>query len=95
MTRGSQGPPAPTTNNPVMKNYMMNVDAHLSTKNHDYGMLEYVEKGKEATNPLTPLQIQKAVGKTMTRIPKGEFKKASHSPNARASHNYFVMENLA
>jgi hypothetical protein len=30
----------------------------------------------------------------MTCIPKGAFKKASHNPNARASHNYYVMEDL-
>jgi hypothetical protein len=48
---GSQGPPAPTNNNLVVNIYMMNVDAHLSTRTRDYGMSESVEKGKEATNP--------------------------------------------
>jgi hypothetical protein len=67
---------------------MMNVDAHLSTRTHDYGMPESVEKGKEASNPLNPLQIEKTVGETMTHIPKGAFKKASHNPNMRAAQNY-------
>ena len=31
----------------------------------------------------------------MTRIPKGAFKKASHNPNARATQNYFVVEDLS
>jgi hypothetical protein len=31
----------------------------------------------------------------MTRIPKGVFKKSSHNPNARASQNYSVMEDLS
>jgi hypothetical protein len=31
----------------------------------------------------------------MTRIPKGAFKKASHNPNARATQNYSVVEDLS
>jgi hypothetical protein len=58
-------------------------------------MPESVEKGKEASNPLTPLQIEKTVGEMMTRIPKGVFKKDSHNPNARASQNYSIVEDLA
>jgi hypothetical protein len=34
---GSQGPPAPTPNNPTTNIYMMNIDAHLSTRTRDYG----------------------------------------------------------
>jgi hypothetical protein len=94
-TGGSQGPPAPTNNNSVANIYRMNVNAHLSTRTRDYKMLKFVKKGKEATNPSTPLQIEKVVGETMTRIPKGEFKKGSHNPNMRVTHNYFVVEDLA
>jgi hypothetical protein len=74
---------------------MMNVDAHLSTMTHDYIRSQYIEKGKEASNPLTPLQIEKTVGETMTCIPKGVFKKASHNLNTRATQNYSVVEDLA
>jgi hypothetical protein len=81
---GSQGPP-PTNNNPTTNIYMMNVEAHLETRARDYEMPESTEKGKEATNPSNPLQIEKALGETMTHIPKGVFKKASHNPNARVS----------
>jgi hypothetical protein len=63
MAGGSQGPPTPTTNNPTTNIYMMNIDAHLSTRTRDYRTPESVEKGKEATNPLTPLQIEKTVGR--------------------------------
>jgi hypothetical protein len=31
----------------------------------------------------------------MTRIPKGAFKKVSHNPNARATQNYYVVEDLS
>jgi hypothetical protein len=58
-------------------------------------MSESNEKGKEATNSLTPLQIDKAVGKMMTCIPKGVFKKDSHNPNMRVAHNYSLVEDMA
>jgi hypothetical protein len=58
-------------------------------------MMKSVEKGKESTNPSTPLQIKKVLGKTMTRIPKGAFKKASHNPNVRITQNYSIVEDLA
>jgi hypothetical protein len=35
------------------------------------------------------------LGETMTHIPKGAFKKISHNPNARAAHNYSVVEDLS
>ena len=62
---------------------------------HHYGMLKYFEKGKEASNPLIPLQDEKIMGETMTCIPKGAFKKDSHNPNARDAQNYSIMEDLA
>jgi hypothetical protein len=34
------------------------------------------------------------MGETLTCIPKGEFKKASHNPNTRVAHNYSVVEDL-
>jgi hypothetical protein len=74
---------------------MMRVDAHLQTRAHDYRMPESAEKGKEAPDPLPPLHIKKTMGETMTHIPKGAFKKSSHNPNARASQNYSVIEDLA
>jgi hypothetical protein len=52
---------------------MMNVEANLLTMAHNYGTRESFEKGKEASNPLNPLQIEKKVGEMMTHIPKGDF----------------------
>jgi hypothetical protein len=65
-----------------MNIYMMNAEAHLTNRAQYYGMSKSVEKGKEATSPATPLQIEKVTGETMTHIPKGAFKKYSHNPNA-------------
>jgi hypothetical protein len=63
---------------------------------HDYGMPNAFEKGKEAKNPPLPLQIEiRCWDETLTRIPKGAFKKASHNPNARATHNCSVVEDLS
>jgi hypothetical protein len=92
---GSQGPPVPTNNNLVTNIYMMDVKDNIMTRARDYRMPESVEKGKKATNPLTPLQIDKATSEMMTCIPKGVFKKDSHNPNARATQNYSVVEDLA
>jgi hypothetical protein len=92
---GNQGALAPNANNGAANIYMMKAKANLQTRDHNYIMLESVEKGKEAPNPLPPLRIEKIVGETMTRIHKGAFKKASHNPNTRAAQNYFVVEDLA
>jgi len=95
MPKGSQGSPMPNPNNGVTKFYMMKVEVNLPTMAHNYETPESIEKGKEASNPLTHLQILTTMGETMTRIPKGAFKKDSHNPNVRVSQNYSVMEDLA
>jgi hypothetical protein len=92
---GSQGP-SPSLNNPASVNvYMMKGYAFILTRVHDYSKPNTYEKGKEAELPSLPLQIKKTLGETMTRIPKGTFKKASHNPNTRATHNYSVVEDLS
>jgi hypothetical protein len=92
---GSQGP-SPSSNNPASVNvYMMKGEAFISTRAHDYSKPSTSEKGKDAEIPSLPLEIKKTLGETMTRIPKGAFKKASHNPNARAAQNYSVVEDLS
>jgi hypothetical protein len=75
--------------------YMMKSDAFIATRAHDYTKSSASDKGKEAEIPSLPLQIEKTLGETMTRIPKGAFKRASHNPNARAAQNYSVVEDLS
>jgi hypothetical protein len=84
---GNHGSPTTTSNNPAMNIYMMNFEANIMTRAQDYKMLKFVEKGKESMNPPNPLQIEKTVGETMTRIPKGSFKKDYHNSNVRAAWN--------
>jgi hypothetical protein len=74
---------------------MMKSDAFIATRAHDYSKSSTSDKGKEAEIPSLPLQIEKTLGETMTRIPKGAFKRASHNPNARAAQNYSVVEDLS
>jgi hypothetical protein len=78
-----------------MNVYMVRGDAFLSTRAHAYSQPSTSKKGKEADLPSLPLQIEKMLGETMTCIPKGAFKKASHNPNARATQNYSVVEDLS
>jgi hypothetical protein len=74
---------------------MVKNDAFITTRAHDYSKPSASEKGKEVEIPSLPLQIEKTLGETMTRIPKGAFKRASHNPNARAAQNYSVVEDLS
>jgi len=57
-------------------------------------MSESADKGKYTSNPLPPPHIENNVGETMTRIPKGVFKKASHDLNTRFAQNYSIVEDL-
>jgi hypothetical protein len=74
---------------------MIRGDALITTRAHNCSKPSASEKGKEVEIPSLPLQIEKTLGETMTRIPKGAFKKASHNPNARAAQNYSVVEDLS
>jgi hypothetical protein len=86
----------PPPKNPSSANvYMVKSDAFITTRAHDYSKPSASEKGKEAEIPSLPLHIEKTLGETMTRIPKGAFKRASHNPNARAAQNYSVVEDLS
>jgi hypothetical protein len=87
MNGGSQVPPIPHPSNLATNIYMMNAEAHLSNRICDYKTMESIEKGKEASNPLNPIQIENTVGETITCIPKGAFKRDYHNPNMRAAQN--------
>jgi hypothetical protein len=91
---GSQGSPPYYSNPSAVNIYMLKGDTHIETREHDYGMPNTAEKGKEAENLSVPLQIEKMMGETMTHISKGAFKKDSHNMNARATHNYSMVEDL-
>jgi hypothetical protein len=92
---GSQENCPPPNNSSSMNVYMVKSDSFIATRAHDYSKPSASEKGKEAEIPSLPLQIEKTLGETMMRIPKGAFKRASHNPSARAAQNYSVVEDLS
>ena len=61
----------------------------------DYGSSQ-PNPGKEPDPPGTPLCIEKPMDKpeATPRIPKGVLKHSGHNPNARATQNYSVVEDL-
>ena len=61
----------------------------------DYG-LSQLDLGKEPTPPQSPLRIEKPTNKpeVAPRIPKGVLNHSRHNPNARASQNYSIVEDL-
>jgi hypothetical protein len=67
---GSQGPPASSSNPSFANIYMMKGDAYIVTRAHDYGMSKSTEKGKEATNPLVPLHIERIDGRNNDTHPE-------------------------
>jgi hypothetical protein len=85
----------PSINPAFMNVYMVRGDAFISTREHDYSKPSTSKKGKEADLPSLPPHIEKTLGETMPHIPKGAFKKSSHNPNARATQNYSVVEDLS
>jgi hypothetical protein len=91
----SQGPPSSVSNPSSVNVYMMKGDAYILTRTHDYSKTSTSEKGIEDKIPSLPLQIEKTLCQTMTHIPKCAYKKASHKQNARATQNYFVVEDLS
>jgi hypothetical protein len=92
---GNQETCPPPNNSSSMNVYMVRGDALIMTRAHDYSKPSASKKSKEAEIPSLPLQIEKTLGETMTHIPKGTFKKSSHNPNARATQNYSVVEDLS
>jgi hypothetical protein len=92
---GSQETYPPPNNSSSANIYMVRGDDLIMTRAHDYSKPSASEKGKEVELPSLPLQIEKTLGETMMRIPKGAFKKSSHNPNARAAQNYSVVEDLS
>jgi hypothetical protein len=74
---------------------MVKGNTHIVTRTQYYRTMKSIKKGKESTNTPVPLQIEKTLGETMTHIPKGAFKKASHNSNVRDAQNYSVVEYLA
>lgn len=72
---------------------MMGSNVHVDTRSRDY---DEAETSKDKTVPEnTDLHIERPPVETIPRIPKGSAKRATINPNARAAHNYSIVEDLA
>ena len=65
------------------------------TRAKDYGSSQS-SPGKEPDPPGSPLHIEKPMDKleATPHIPKGFLKRSGHNPNARAAHNYSIIDDL-
>ena len=72
---------------------MVRSETLIQTRKKNYEK-ETLEKGKSIGETSNPLTIEKPA-EIMPKIPKGVFKKTLHNPNARATANYSVVEDLA
>ena len=69
--------------------------AKVVTHEKDYNSSQ-PSLGKEPDPPRSPLRIEKPTNKpeAASRIPKGVLKHSGHNPNAQATQNYSVVEDL-
>ena len=73
--------------------FMMGSNVHVATRSCDYGE---AKTSKDKTVPRsTDLHIERPPVETIPRITKGSAKRATINPNARATQNYSIVEDLA
>ena len=73
--------------------FKMGANVHVATWSRDYGE---AENSKDKTVPgNTDLHIERPPVETIPRIPKGSAKRMTINPNARATQNYSIVEDLA
>jgi hypothetical protein len=71
---------------------MVKFEVNVATPSHDYSSPQTVLGLESPPPPEMPLNIEKP--KPPPRILKGVLKCSTHNPNARASHNYSIVEDL-
>jgi hypothetical protein len=87
---GSQNPPAQDSDCLCIN--MVNSQVNVVTQSRDYSSSQTVP-GLESPPPSeTPLHIEKP--EPLPPIPKGVIKRSTHNPNARATQNYSIVEDL-
>jgi hypothetical protein len=87
---GSQNPSAHDGGHLCINMVKSQID--VATRSHDYGSSQTVLGPEPPPPPETPLQIDKP--KPPPRILKGVLKHSAHNPNARATQNYSIVEDL-
>ena len=72
---------------------MVDAKVHVAIRSQDYSSSEAIPGPEYPPPPLeTTLQIEKP--EPPPRILKGVLKFSTHNPNARATHNYSIVEDL-
>ena len=66
----------------------------VATRSCDYGG-EESSKAKDTPDATEPLHITKPTVESMPRMPKASSKRSTINPNARATQNYSIVEDLA
>jgi hypothetical protein len=87
---GSQNPPTQDGDHLCIN--MVKYEVNVATRSHDYSSPQTVPGLESPPPPETPLQIEKP--EPPPHIPKGVLKRSTHNPNARATHNYSIVEDL-
>jgi hypothetical protein len=71
---------------------MVKSDVNVATQSHNYSSSQTAHVLESPPPPEMPLQIKKL--ETPPRILKGVLKLSIHNPNARATQNYSIVEDL-
>jgi hypothetical protein len=87
---GSQNPLTQDGDNLCI--HMVKSEVNVATWSRDYSSPQIVPGLESPPPPEMPLQIKKP--EPPHHIPKGVFKGSTHNPNARATHNYSIVEDL-
>ena len=76
--------------------YMMEADVSIQTWAKNYETSKNEPKDKELMGTSTnPLQIKRTTSYLVLRPPKASIKHTTHNPNAKATQNYNIIEDLA
>jgi hypothetical protein len=88
---GSQNPP-PQDGDRVCIN-MVDAKIDIATRSRDYDSSK-ASTSLEAPPPPSEMNLQIEKLEPPPRILKGVFNRSTHNPNARAAHNYSIVEDL-
>ena len=76
--------------------YMMESDVNIQTRAKNYDITWNESKVKEPlASSSSPLQIERPTYEIMLHPLKSSIKRTTHNPNAQATQNYSIVEDLA
>jgi hypothetical protein len=88
---GSQNPPSQDGDYVCIN--MVDTKIDIATRSQDYGSSK-ASTSLEAPPPSSEMNLQIEKPKPPPHIPKGVFKLSTHNPNAKATQNYSIVEDL-